>query len=101
MLKKTLITTALIGLLVLSSVGTVGAVTYVQMPDEALYEQADVIAEVTILQQLPGLAGNPPVTEYYAVAKNVIKGDVLGQPYPIQGTYASSDNKVRKNLVLN
>lgn len=50
------------------------AVTYVQMRDEVLFEQADVVAEIVIVRQLPELAGSAPETQYYVAVEKLIKG---------------------------
>ncbi len=63
--------------LVLCSAAPSRAVTYVQMRDEALYEQADAIADIVIVRQLPELAGRAPETQYYAAVENVIKGRLV------------------------
>ncbi len=49
--------------------------TYVLMPDGALLSQADVVARVTLLQELPARQGAAPRTEFTAVSKRLIKGN--------------------------
>ncbi|MFQ5527561.1 MAG: fibronectin type III domain-containing protein [Thermoanaerobaculia bacterium] len=65
-----------LALLIVASVGAAGAVTYVQIPDEVLFQQADVIAEVSIVGELPPLAGAVPITQYQVSVETVIKGSV-------------------------
>ncbi len=62
--------------MLVSLVAAASATTYVPISDDALYEQAEVIAELVILGRLPAVAGRPPTTEYHAIVDNVIKGDL-------------------------
>ncbi len=67
----------LLGLLligVLVSAGAASATIYVAMPDRALLEQADLVAEVTVLNKLGSLAGTPAATDYLAVVNRTVKG---------------------------
>lgn len=53
-----------------------GATTYVLMSDEAIADQAVVIAEVDIVKKLDSRRSEPPVTEYLAIVRQVLKGDL-------------------------
>ncbi|MCP4204585.1 MAG: hypothetical protein GY769_21975 [bacterium] len=50
--------------------------TYVAMLDEDLFDQAEVIAEVTVLQRRPSFGSSSPVTEHFASVSRVLKGDL-------------------------
>lgn len=60
--------------LTLLDLAPAGATTYVVGPDEGLFDEATHVAEITVLQKLSALAAGPPVTEYLAVARRVLKG---------------------------
>lgn len=54
------------------------ATTYVMPPDEALVDQAAVIAQVSVLAAEPAPIEGPPSTDYFVQIERVLKGYVAG-----------------------
>ena len=61
-----------------------GATTYVQMSDEAIADQATVIAQIEIVKALEGGWSEPPVTEYLGIVQRVLKGRVEGSTITVR-----------------
>jgi hypothetical protein len=60
------------------SAGSAYATTFVMMPDEALFDQATVVADVSVLSRTPAPAEGTPSTDYLVVIENLLKGAPSG-----------------------
>jgi hypothetical protein len=53
------------------------ATTYLMVSDEALADQASVVAEVQVVEAGPSPAAGPPATDYLVDVERVVQGDLL------------------------
>ena len=60
------------------------ATTYVMVPDQALADQAPVIAEVRVLSTEPSMATGAPMTEYVMAVEGVHQGEVIASPLTVR-----------------
>lgn len=73
-MRRILFTLSLIALAPLGA----GATTYVMLPDEALVDQAALVAQVSVMAAEPAPIAGPPATDYFVQVERVLKGYVPG-----------------------